>query len=137
MRYELHRGFFLAAQCANVSDEVNGQYVIGFYPETTNGKWHKLNVTVGGQQQRTSRSLLAKTTTARASEDGEIRALSGNERNICDCCRPSKADGIVSVILEELDAKELPMRELFHSSEPFGLVIGAEKHNQNHRIIAV
>ena len=51
MRYELHRGFFLAAQCANVSDEVNGQYVIGFYPETTDGKWHKLNVTVGGQQQ--------------------------------------------------------------------------------------
>ncbi|MGB4988128.1 MAG: VWA domain-containing protein [Pyrinomonadaceae bacterium] len=42
---------YLAALCSMVSDEVNGQYVIGFYPDELDGKYHTLKVTVVGQKE--------------------------------------------------------------------------------------
>jgi Ca-activated chloride channel family protein len=38
--------FLLYGICKKVLAEVENQYVVGFYPETVNGKWHKLKVTV-------------------------------------------------------------------------------------------
>jgi len=36
--------YYLTALCTKVMDELNSQYVIGFYPEEQDGKWHKLKV---------------------------------------------------------------------------------------------
>jgi hypothetical protein len=30
-------------------EEIDNQYVLGFYPGARDGKWHKLQVTVAGQ----------------------------------------------------------------------------------------
>lgn len=38
--------YYLSALCTKVIDEINNQYIIGFYPEGRDGKWHKLTVRV-------------------------------------------------------------------------------------------
>lgn len=43
---------YLSAIFGKVRDEIKGQYVIGFYPEKLDGKYHKLKVTVAGQTQK-------------------------------------------------------------------------------------
>ncbi|HEV7701027.1 MAG TPA: VWA domain-containing protein [Pyrinomonadaceae bacterium] len=43
---------YLSSLMSKVRDEVKGQYVIGFYPDELDGKYHKLTVTVAGQKQK-------------------------------------------------------------------------------------
>ncbi len=43
---------YLPALMGKVSDEVKGQYVLGFYPDQLDGKYHKLKVTVSGQKEK-------------------------------------------------------------------------------------
>lgn len=43
---------YLAALFSKVSDEVKGQYVLGFYPEQLDGKYHRLRVSVANQKQK-------------------------------------------------------------------------------------
>jgi Ca-activated chloride channel family protein len=38
--------YYLAALCTKVLTEINNQYVIGFYPENSDGKWHHLRVSI-------------------------------------------------------------------------------------------
>jgi Ca-activated chloride channel family protein len=40
--------FYLSALCEKVLREVNNQYVIGFYPDAREGKWHKLKISLSG-----------------------------------------------------------------------------------------
>jgi hypothetical protein len=35
-----------------VLDEVRNQYVIGFYPDELDGRWHSLKVTIKGQKEK-------------------------------------------------------------------------------------
>jgi len=37
---------YLTALCSKVLDEINHQYVIGFYPENPDGNWHELKVSI-------------------------------------------------------------------------------------------
>lgn len=43
---------YLSALFDKVSDEIKGQYVIGFYPDDPDGKYHKLKVIVAGQKEK-------------------------------------------------------------------------------------
>lgn len=43
---------YLAAVCTMVGEEVRSQYVLGFYPDALDGKYHKLKVTVAGQREK-------------------------------------------------------------------------------------
>ncbi len=43
---------YVAALCHKVADEVKGQYVLGFYPDVLDGKFHKLKVSVARQKER-------------------------------------------------------------------------------------
>ena len=43
---------YLAAMLNKVGSDVRGQYVLGFYPDTSDGKWHRLKVSVNGQKQQ-------------------------------------------------------------------------------------
>ncbi|MBK8305096.1 MAG: VWA domain-containing protein [Pyrinomonadaceae bacterium] len=43
---------YLAAVCTMVGEEVRSQYVLGFYPDALDGKYHKLGVTVVGQKEK-------------------------------------------------------------------------------------
>lgn len=49
---EVRRRIYLSALYARVFDDIKRQYVIGFYPEKADGKFHKLKVTVAGQKER-------------------------------------------------------------------------------------
>ena len=42
----IYNRLYLYTICTKILTEVENQYVIGFYPETTDGKWHKLKVSV-------------------------------------------------------------------------------------------
>src|SRR5215218_6809021 len=44
--------YYLSALVQKVLDEVRGQYVIGFYPEEPDGRWHPLKVNVKGQKEK-------------------------------------------------------------------------------------
>jgi len=44
--------FYLSALVQKVLDEVRNQYVIGFYPDELDGRWHSLKVTVKGQKEK-------------------------------------------------------------------------------------
>jgi Ca-activated chloride channel homolog len=44
--------YYLSALVQKVLDEVRGQYVIGFYPEEPDGRWHSLKVSVKGQKEK-------------------------------------------------------------------------------------
>ncbi len=53
----VHNRFLLYGVCKKVLAEVDNQYVIGFYPATSDGKWHKLKVRVkntGAQKYKLS-----------------------------------------------------------------------------------
>jgi Ca-activated chloride channel homolog len=43
---------YVSALLSKVFDEIKGQYVIGFYPDRADGRYHKLKVTVNGQKQK-------------------------------------------------------------------------------------
>lgn len=43
---------YLSALASKVSDEIKSQYVLGFYPDELDGKFHKLKVSVNGQKER-------------------------------------------------------------------------------------
>jgi Ca-activated chloride channel family protein len=43
---------YLLAVIGQVNDEVRHQYVLGFYPDELDGKYHKLKVTVAGQKEK-------------------------------------------------------------------------------------
>lgn len=43
---------YLATLCTMVGEEVRSQYVLGFYPDALDGKYHKLKVTVVGQKEK-------------------------------------------------------------------------------------
>ena len=43
---------YLAALLNKVGADVKTQYVIGFYPDDADGRWHKLSVSVANQRQR-------------------------------------------------------------------------------------
>jgi Ca-activated chloride channel homolog len=43
---------YLAALLNKVSDDVKSQYVVGFYPENSDGKWHTLKISVNRQKQQ-------------------------------------------------------------------------------------
>lgn len=51
--------YYLTALCAKVLTEINNQYLIGFYPENGDGKWHRLRVSLAapnaGKYKITSR----------------------------------------------------------------------------------
>ena len=47
--------YYLTALCDKVLKDISNQYVIGFYPESPDGKWHKLKVTIAGPGARTYR----------------------------------------------------------------------------------
>jgi Ca-activated chloride channel family protein len=49
---ELRNRYYLAALCEKVRDEVKNHYILGFYPENADGKWHKLTVSVNGQKTK-------------------------------------------------------------------------------------
>jgi hypothetical protein len=49
---ELRNRYYLAALCEKVRDEVKNHYILGFYPENADGKWHKLTVSVSGQKTK-------------------------------------------------------------------------------------
>jgi Ca-activated chloride channel family protein len=44
--------YYLSALVHKVLDEVRGQYVIAFYPEEPDGRWHSLKVSVNGQKEK-------------------------------------------------------------------------------------
>jgi Ca-activated chloride channel family protein len=48
----LKKRYYLTALCAKVLDEINNQYIVGFYPDVHDGRWHKLTLKVesGGQR---------------------------------------------------------------------------------------
>jgi Ca-activated chloride channel homolog len=57
---EVRNRFYLTALFSRVFGEVRSQYVLGFYPEKVDGKYHKLKVAIEGKKARglklTSRS---------------------------------------------------------------------------------
>ena len=44
--------YYLGALINKVLDEVRNQYVIGFYPDEPDGRWHSLKITVKGQKAK-------------------------------------------------------------------------------------
>jgi Ca-activated chloride channel family protein len=44
--------YYLAGLLGKVSDEVRNQYVLGFYPDKLDGRWHRLKVAVDGQRSK-------------------------------------------------------------------------------------
>lgn len=44
--------YYLTGLVQKVLDEVRNQYIIGFYPDDVDGRWHPLKVTVKGQKEK-------------------------------------------------------------------------------------
>jgi hypothetical protein len=48
---------YLASVFRKVLAEVQNQYVIGFYPENADGKWHKLKISVNDGDEKPAQSI--------------------------------------------------------------------------------
>ncbi|MGC2236978.1 MAG: VWA domain-containing protein [Pyrinomonadaceae bacterium] len=51
----IYNRLYLYTIFTKILTEVENQYVIGFYPETSDGKWHKLKVSLSGEKAKTLR----------------------------------------------------------------------------------
>jgi Ca-activated chloride channel family protein len=52
---EIQSRFFIYAICKKIQTEVENQYVLGFYANSFDGKWHKLKVRVNGEKNKSLR----------------------------------------------------------------------------------
>jgi Ca-activated chloride channel family protein len=49
----IYNRLYLYTIFTKILTEVENQYIIGFYPETSDGKWHKLKVGLSGEKSKT------------------------------------------------------------------------------------
>jgi VWFA-related protein len=57
---DIRNRHYLTALCTKVLSEINNQYVIGFYPNNPDGKWHRLKVSVSAPTPQTKYKLSSR-----------------------------------------------------------------------------